>query len=440
MRACFALLSVLVIGCGSGGGLDDGGGSSPGPGGGDSTPGVDGGAPADPNLDGGRGVVGGDLAMPPAQPAPCAPGQGDHFTCEAGNARRVRCIDNTLRAVDCDSRGCVAGAANTSGEASCSCGADGSFSRWNCTADGNLHSCAGGITWLTQSCGGRGCTAAPVGVSDRCNAAPGTLQAKLDRLGALCGQYSPGTTCGLAVRDFMTGEEAHSGGNVFYVSASSAKAIWVAAALYDTSIAAVMPYSYPVFHDSDNSASGRVIDLLSSPDRLNTFQWNDVGLPDTGFCNWSFDKTRHATNCPDVKGGDNFFTADDMLRFVTALWDRSILADAKAQAELQWMQLSPRSGYGGWLGTQLPAAAQQSMHHKAGWLPPVEVPGYSNSNEIGIVEIPSGHVYGVAILMSGAPDQASYDGKQLPTMEFASCVIYHSVAGDADPFASCTHP
>ena len=56
------------------------------------------------------------------------------------------------------------------------------------------------------------------------------------------------------------------------------------------------------------------------------------------------------------------------------------------------------------------------------------------TNEIGIVETPNGHAYGVAILMSGATD---YNGTQLPLMEYASCVIYHAVAGDA---AACTPP
>jgi beta-lactamase class A len=239
------------------------------------------------------------------------------------------------------------------------------------------------------------------------------------------------------VRDLATGTEAHYRGNAFYVSASSAKAVWVAAALYDTSIVDVMPYSVPVFRDSDNLAAGQVIDLLVSPDRVNTFMWNDVGLPDSGFCAWGFGHPRDASNCPSVLGGDNFFTADDMLQFTTALWDRSLLGDARAQAELAWMLLSPRSGYGGWLGTQLPATARAAMHHKAGWLPPSEVPGYSNSNEIGIIEIPGGHAYAVAILMDGGHD---YDLKQLPMMEYASCVIYHAVAGDApDPFAACTH-
>jgi beta-lactamase class A len=129
-------------------------------------------------------------------------------------------------------------------------------------------------------------------------------------------------------------------------------------------------------------------------------------------------------------GGDNFFTADDMIAFLGAPWDRSLLGEAKSSQELAWMTLSPRSGptYGGWLGTRIPAAARASMHHKAGWLQPAAVPGYSNSNEFGIIEVPGGHAYAVSILMSGAPTQAAYDAQQLPALEKVSCVLYHAVA------------
>lgn len=367
-------------------------------------------------------------------PEPCPAGLGTTWTCDGD--RRVRCVDAKLASVACPN-GCTPALAD--GEAVCGCGANGSFSHWNCTADGDLHACAGGITWLSQSCGGRGCEVGPVGVSDACKPVAGVpLQALLDKLGPECGTYSPGTTCGLSVRDLSTGERAQFRGNAQYVSASSAKAIWVAAALYDTSIAQVMPFADPIFRNSDNYASGSVIDLLASPGRVNTFMWNDVGLPDSGFCNWSFGVTRHAANCPTAFGGDNFFSADDMALFLTALWDKSLLGDVKATQELEWMKLSPRSGYGGWLGTQLPVAARPAMHHKAGWLPPDQVPGYSNSNDIGIVEVPVGPAYAVALLLSGGSD---YNGRQLPMLEYASCVIYHGVAKDvADPFGACTHP
>ncbi len=435
MRAAlFALplgTALLVAACSSDAGLGDG----------TSGGGDDGGAGADALGSGGEGGGGGAAdGGGDAAPArvPCPSGLTDRWTCDAANAHRQRCVDGYLESVACAS-GCTPGASGA--EAVCSCGANTSFSHWNCTADGDLHACAGGGAYIDESCGGRGCDVGPVGVSDTCKLPASALAPVIAALGPKCGALSAGSDCGITVHDLVTGETAHWRGNAPYVSASSAKAVWVAAALYDVGIAAVQPHATPIFANSDNNESGLVIDLLSSPDRVNTFMWQDLAVPDSGFCNWSFGKTRHANNCPNTMGGDNFFTSDDMTSFLTSLWDRSLLGDAKASAELDWMKLSPRSGYGGWLGTQLPQAAQATMHHKAGWLPPDQVPGYSNSNDIGIVEVPGGHAYAVSILLNGAPNIDAYNNKQLPTLEYASCVVFHAVAKDvADPFAACTAP
>jgi beta-lactamase class A len=426
----FVVVAAIAAACSSepveptnGGG--DAGSSSGGDGGGSSSGGGD--AAGDAVVEGGGGADAGRT--------PCPAGMTDRFVCDAAKTSRVRCVDGFVQSVACG-YGCTPGAGGA--EATCSCGASTGFSHWNCGPDGDLHACAGGLAWQDRSCGGAGCDAAPVGTSDTCRIPASSLQATLASLGAKCSVASPGTTCGIAVRDLTTGEQARHRGTTPYVSASSAKALWVAAALYDTTIAAVQPHATPIFANSDNTETGLVIDLLASPDRVNGFTWQDVGVPDTGFCHWNYGKTRNATNCPSTLGGDNFFTANDMVSFLTVLWDRTLLGDAKSQAELDWMTLSPRSGYGGWLGTLLPAAARPKMHHKAGWLPPDVVPGYANSNDIGIVEIPGGHVYAVAILLDGAPDIGAYNGKQLPLLEKASCVVYHAIAKDvADAFAAC---
>ncbi|WP_394823923.1 serine hydrolase [Pendulispora albinea] len=366
----------------------------------------------------------------------CPSGIGDHWVC-SGKAR-VRCVDGAIQREHCSS-GCNDPAGEVT-EAVCTCPAP-AGTRWACSEDGNLHSCNGG-GWMTQECHCDGCTGSPANVSASCNARSGALQAVLDKLGPQCGQYSPGTYCSLSVRDLVTGETASYRGNAFEAPASTVKALWVAAALLDVGIEKVKPLAEPVFIDSDNSAAGQVIDLLVSPDRVNTFAWHDIGVADIGFCRWNYDKVREAGNCDrGPRGGSNFITTDDAVRFLTAVWNRRLLGKERSRQLLDWMKLSPRQGYGGWLGTQLPPAARATMHHKAGWLPPAEVPGNSNSNEIGIVEVPNGHPYAVALLLNGAPSQEAYDQVQLPTLEYASCVIYHAAAKDhADPFAACVHP
>lgn len=385
--------------------------------------GSDAGGPSVPLEDGGT-------VIPDASVESCPAGLGDRWTCDG--SRRIRCVDDQLLQEPCEN-GCAVGDAD---EAVCSCGDHVGYTRWNCTPDGNRASCAGGIAWSVDSCDGTGCSAGPDGRSDVCNRS-GDLQQAVAKLGASCGF---GLRCGIAVRDLATNARAGLQDNALFVSASSAKAIWVGAALHDRTIADVEPHVKPIFEDSDNLESGAVIDLLASPDRVNTFQWQDGKLADIGFCHWNYGADREAQNCPGVMNGENFFSAGDAVSYLTQIWNHSLLGEEKSKTLLTWMTLSPREGYGGWLGTQLPSAARASMHHKAGWRPPGDVPSYANSNanDIGIVEIPNGHAYAVAILIDGDVSVDTYNQKALPLLEYFSCAVYHAVAGDAA--SSCTPP
>jgi len=169
------------------------------------------------------------------------------------------------------------------------------------------------------------------------------------------------------------------------------------------------------------------------------FMWHDVRMPDSGFCRWNTDGiTRMSSYCDtSVAGGYNYVAPNDALGFLTALWSRQLIGATKTNQLLQWMTLSPRTGYGGWFGTQLPAAARTKMYHKAGWVPP------ETSHEIGIVEVPNGHPYAAALLFNRTDGSlAAYNDTQLKMLEYSSCVIYHAIARDvADPFGSpCQHP
>jgi beta-lactamase class A len=130
-------------------------------------------------------------------------------------------------------------------------------------------------------------------------------------------------------------------------------------------------------------------------------------------------------------GTDNYFTAGDAVRFLVRL-DAGALLDPPKKAVLYgWLRESPRSGFGGWLGSRLPAGARASMLHKAGWLPPgccSSTTRYNTLNEIGIVTTPTGVRYAVAILAHGGLD---YAGKQVPFVEYASCAIYRSIVGES---------
>jgi beta-lactamase class A len=311
------------------------------------------------------------------------------------------------------------------------------FTVWNCLPSGDLGRCQAGA-WLEQSCMGNGCVAMPAGVDDQCRVPvmAGSIQSVLDRLGPTCGTVSAGTRCGIAVRDLTTGERATFRGGDRFQSASSAKAIWVAAAVLDRGTAPVEPYATPIFRDSSNDAAGLVIDLLSSPERVNTFYRNEAGMTNSSLCGWSTGgRTRRPTNCVPWSGASNYFTADDAVEFLSRLGQGRIFGDPRLATMLDWMTRSPRTGSpGGVLGTQLPAGARSTMRHKAGWIPDL-----GNHNDMGIIEYAPGRRYAVAILTTGTP--GNFWTRQSPWIEYASCVVYHAAARDvADPFAPCRRP
>src|SRR6185369_4782753 len=194
----------------------------------------------------------------------------------------------------------------------------------------------------------------------------------VDIVGWLDGQLamaSPGTELSITWQDLQTGEHVSLRGADKHVSASSAKAWWVAAALDGVGIDPVAPYAPAIFTYSDNSASGSVIDLIG-PNAVNDWMWSVAGMNDSALTQWSYDKTRIATNSPRALGSDNYMTSDDAVRFLGKLYRKEILADARGEQLLAWLTLSPNSGTGGWLLARLPADEQASGMHKAGWLPP----------------------------------------------------------------------
>ena len=246
---------------------------------------------------------------------------------------------------------------------------------------------------------------------------------------------SPGTQAAIAVLDFTTGEYAAASDTERHVSASSPKAIWVAAALDHSGIAAVTPYASPIFRNSDNDAAGSAIDLAGGPDAVNVFYAGKAGMVDSALTQWF--GNRVATNSPHKMGDDNYFTAKDAVTFLSRLEAGTLIGAAETTQLETWMTWSPRTGFGGWLGTQLPAAAQTSMMHKAGWLPPGccgDDATYNTLNEIGIVEVAPGHRYAVAILARRGND---WYGKQVPWVERASCVIYRAVSNTPASSLGC---
>lgn len=230
---------------------------------------------------------------------------------------------------------------------------------------------------------------------------------------------SPGTELGLAVYDFATKEYAGANDDVMHISASSAKAMWVAAALKKTSIAQVQPYARPIFEQSSNADSSSVIEL-AGPNYINDF-YAAAGMTRSGYTQWM--GGRVASNSPRALGSDNYFTARDVVAFLRGVQGGSLLDAARNDALRTWMTWSPRTGYGGWMGTLLPSAVKATMMHKAGWLPP-DCCDARSVNEIGLIEAGAGHWLAVAILARKASDYA----REQRFVEHASCVLYAAAA------------
>jgi beta-lactamase class A len=240
---------------------------------------------------------------------------------------------------------------------------------------------------------------------------------------------SPGTDISITVEDLQTAQRTSLRGDALHVSASSAKAWWVAAAVDEVGVDAVAPYATPVFRDSDNSAAGDVIDLIG-PNAVNTWMWTVAGMNSSALTHWSVDKTRIATNSPRAMGDDNYMTSDDAVTFLSRLYRGQILAGAPGATLEQWMTLSPDSGVGGWLPARLPADIRTTVMHKAGWLDPgccSDDSYYNTSNEIGIVATPFGRAYAISILARHGKD---YWNAQVPFVELASCAIYRAFVQD----------
>jgi beta-lactamase class A len=258
------------------------------------------------------------------------------------------------------------------------------------------------------------------------------MQATVDRLEAEAAWRTPGSEVAIAAMHLASGARATIRGAELYVSASSAKAWWVAAALDGAGVAAVEPFADPIFVNSDNGATGEVIDLIG-PDAVNVYIWDLVGMgrDSTAFTQWNYQATREASNSPRLMGSDNYTTADDAVVFLAGLAGGTVLDGSATSALLDWMRRSPRTDFGGWLGTRLPADAQAGAAHKAGWLPPgccSSEERYNTLNEVGLVDTPRG-TYAIAILTHAGDD---WYGRQAPYVELASCEVYKAVAGAAE--------
>src|SRR5262249_9544338 len=154
----------------------------------------------------------------------------------------------------------------------------------------------------------------------------------------------------------------------------------------------------PIFESSSNTDAAAVIQL-ATPNYINDF-YASAGMTKSAYTSWM--GANEATNSPRLMGTDNYFTAKDVIAFFKKVHGGTLLDSAPMAKLKEWLTWSPDTGFGGWIGTKLPASAQASLMHKAGWLPP---PYDARCvNEIGIVDAGGSHWYLVAIFARAAAD------------------------------------
>lgn len=250
----------------------------------------------------------------------------------------------------------------------------------------------------------------------------GSLDDAVASLARETSSRSPGTELGLAVMNLSTGEYAGAGDDVLHVTASSAKVIWVAAAMHaGANVADIAP---SIFRVSDNELAGVAIDRAGGCDAVNAFMRNVVGMEHSLLVGWM--GGRRASEWGEL-GGDNYFTARDLMLFLSKL-DRGELLGERTEELRRYMKLAPDTGFCAWIPALLPAAVRPDVMHKCGSLPPPTYAEYGTMNDVGIVQVPGGERYAVAIL---ARKGADYYGAQARLVERASCVVYRTIAHDA---------
>jgi hypothetical protein len=332
----------------------------------------------------------------------------------------------------------------------------------------------GGLWFNVRSEGGANGLVDSSGVTiTRCRmSSTAPLALLMQRLGSRCASLGRGARCGIAVRDLVSGEETSYQGDESFISASSAKFIWVAAALHN----GVAPqklelYARDIFRYSNNDYPDTVIDWATGSrrgveehyDRMNDFYHDGVGMSDRSFyCQWHGRRTTHGKCTGAVpidaslgwtnQDSDNFLTANDSIRFLRSVWDnptvggQPFLPAETRSTLLQWSTLTER-----WSAKYFPQAGTEApiLHHKPGRIPPDYVHGYKlpypagavaarspyeTVNDIAIVELPTGQKYAQAYFM----DYGEFY-HEVPLAMYISCMIYHTILGDlSDPDPTCS--
>lgn len=266
-----------------------------------------------------------------------------------------------------------------------------------------------------------------------------------------------GAVMGLAVIPLGDGSLTGVNHDELFVSASSAKAWWAAAALAaartsgpdgdpdEVALAAIAEQAESVFVYSSDDAAGTMIDLAGGPDQVNAYTAS-LGMHDTGLVRWlTSGEPRISSIFPGVLyESSNFTTMSDAARFLALLHADKAIGGGYDELLRTWMTWSPRdTSIAGAVGSPipnlLPPDVQQQVEHKAGWLAPASEPHHPTSLDIGIVYPPDAEPYVLVMAVVAEGANAAQYATLVQHLENSSCAIYQYMTATegSDPTWTC---
>lgn len=244
----------------------------------------------------------------------------------------------------------------------------------------------------------------------------------------------PGVTVGVAVVPFDTGRLAGWRENRLFISASTAKTWWVAAALAAGEAEAVADIVEPIFEDSNDFLSGEAMDLAGGIDAVNEFT-ESAGMADTGAMKWGQGSgQRFAVLHPGPLAGSNHVDPSDAALFFYRLGTNQLLPPAETELLAGWMRRSPRTtadaeNEASMMTNDLPRRVRSATEHKAGWLAPERWLVDPHLLDTGIVRPRNEPAYALALMATGPIDVVEY-AQLIRELQDASCEIYRHLADD----------
>lgn len=282
------------------------------------------------------------------------------------------------------------------------------------------------------------------------------LQITINRLHAEATSFFRPDSRSISVIRLDDGHLASADGDVWHISLSAAKAVWVVAAVQASGMKAVRPYARQIFQQSSNGAASRVISLVGpatskGADAINAATWS-WGLEDTYLYGWynaggtNYGYHRASKPLPGWKGSiqmwwtNNFTTTNDLAGFWAMLARGDLLGRANTARVLQWGALPRSHDRNELVPNRLPAGVAADVSHKAGW-------NNQRTRRIdgGVVTTPGGTRYAIAVSFR-TPHESEYWGGGADWARYASCEIYNLIAGTnttctrtGDPAAIINH-